>query len=89
MTSFVENPTHPRVLRLGFFEDGAVGAKVGVLPLGVEDDFESSEKSGYSHRNTFAESAVHTMNVTASAVRSRACAHHASPFQIPSSSDTA
>src|SRR5450755_4118937 len=43
----------------------------------------------YSQRNTLAESAVHTINATASAATSRACAHHASPFQIPSSSDTA
>ena len=56
--------------------------------LGVEEDFEGFENC-YSQRNTFAETAVHTINATASAVRSRACADHASPFQIPSSSDTA
>jgi hypothetical protein len=43
----------------------------------------------YSQRNTFAESAVHTINTPASAATSPTCAHHASPFQIPSSSDTA
>ena len=57
--------------------------------LGIEEDFEGFENTCYSQRNTFAESAVHTINATASAVRSRVCAHHASPFQIPSSSDTA
>jgi hypothetical protein len=43
----------------------------------------------YSQRNTFAESAVHTMNPRTRATMSRACVHHASPFQIPSSSETA
>jgi hypothetical protein len=48
----------------------------------------ASRNPCYSQRNTFAESAVHTTNTTASAATSPTCAHHASPFQIPSSSDT-
>src|ERR1700679_1311459 len=48
-----------------------------------------SSTSRYSQRNTFAESAVHTANTAASAATSPKCARHGSPFQIPSSSDTA
>ena len=43
----------------------------------------------YSQRNTFAESAVQTANMTARAATSLVCADHASPFHIPWSSDTA
>src|ERR1700680_37203 len=41
-----------------------------------------------SRRNTFAESAVQTTSTTASAATSPIRADHASPFQIPASSDT-
>jgi hypothetical protein len=44
---------------------------------------------GHSQRKTFADKAVHTTNVTTSAATSNPCADHGSPFQIPSSSDTA
>jgi len=44
---------------------------------------------GYSQRNTFVESAVQTRNTTINAATSPTCANHASPLQIPSSSDTA
>jgi hypothetical protein len=47
-----------------------------------------SRKLCYSHRNTFAESAVQTTKTKASAATSPTCADHASPLQIPSSSDT-
>jgi hypothetical protein len=43
----------------------------------------------YSQRNTFAERAVQMTNTTASAATSPMCGHHASPFHIPSMSDTA
>ena len=43
----------------------------------------------YSQRNTFADIAVQTTNVSTSAATSVPCASHDSPFQIPSSSDTA
>jgi hypothetical protein len=45
--------------------------------------------SSYSQRKTFAESAVQTINPRIRAVTSRTWADHASPFQIPSRSDTA
>ena len=43
----------------------------------------------YSQRNTFAESAVQIANTTTSAATSPMCADHASPFKIPSRSETA
>ena len=43
----------------------------------------------YSQRKTFAESAMQTTKTTASAATSPRCADHASPFQMPCSSDTA
>ena len=43
----------------------------------------------YSQRNTLAERAVHTANTATSAATSPRCARHGSPFQIPSSSETA
>src|SRR5271156_4091474 len=43
----------------------------------------------YSHRNTFAESAVNAANTTASASKSPRWAAHASPIHIPASNDTA
>ena len=50
---------------------------------------QSPRRPHYSHRNTFAESAVQTANTTTSAARSPMCADHASPFKIPLRSDTA
>src|ERR1022692_4384168 len=46
-------------------------------------------RHNYSQRNTFAESAVQTANTTTRAATSPRWADHASPFQIPWSSDTA
>jgi hypothetical protein len=45
-------------------------------------------ESCYSQRNTFADSAVHTINTPASAAKSPRCADQVSPFQMPASSDT-
>ena len=44
---------------------------------------------GYSHRNTLAERTVQITNTKTNAATSPACADHRSPFQIPSSSETA
>ena len=76
------------------------GAKIGpVLRRSVyEGVFQQPAKQGdamgtaqcaHSHRKTFADSAVNTTITNASAATSPACADHASPFQIPLSSDTA
>jgi hypothetical protein len=43
----------------------------------------------YSQRKTFAESAIQTTNATDNATISPMCANHESPFQIPSSNETA
>jgi hypothetical protein len=45
--------------------------------------------SDYSQRNTFAESAVQATNTRTRAAMSPTWTDHASPFQIPWSSDTA
>ena len=47
------------------------------------------ERPHYSQRNTFAESAVQIAKTTTSAATSPMCVDHASPFRIPSRSDTA
>ncbi len=49
----------------------------------------SRSRSATPQRNTFAESAVHTRHTAASAATSPMCADHASPFQMPWSSETA
>src|ERR1700722_15808888 len=76
------------------------GLKVGVAAITTarfEDRFGTYEHPRskrasinlcYSHRNTFAERAVQTTKTKASAATSPTCADHASPLQIPSSSDT-
>jgi hypothetical protein len=58
-----------RIFRLVFFEEGDIG-KLGILLLGVEGDSRTSSSICYSQRNTFAESAVHTINTTVSAATS-------------------
>src|SRR5262245_56068407 len=47
------------------------------------------QRPSYSHRKTLADIAVQTTNVSTSAATSARCANHDSPFQIPSSSETA
>ena len=56
---------------------------------GQKSAYRHAGHSNYSQRKTFAESAVQTRHTTASAAMSLMCADHASPIQIPCSSDTA
>ena len=59
------------------------------LPILWDNAPNHSGAGNYSQRNTFAETAVQIANTTTSATMSPMCADHASPFRIPSRSDTA
>ena len=71
--------------------DAILISAVSQHSVSAAKDLERTTAQGpsYSQRNTFADIAVQMTNVSVSAATSVPCASHDSPFQIPSSNDTA